>query len=374
MKDEQQRDFSGRIGERVRIFRRGSTWYVNYQLGGKQFRQSLKTEIKKTAIHRALKLDRKLADGEAPTNKEPIGISEAISAYKEYLVAEKRAAKTKSKYWRVFTAVEELAQSMSRHLISQVDLTFVDKFRAKRAKDCAPKTVYTEVVIVRQLVKFAFTRGLVDKDPLLGLKTKKPKPTPQPCFDDEQIEQIHAHARPPHDATYLLLAENGLRFGEAQWLTWADVDFKVNVIHVRAKDTWKPKTGDERAVPMSPKLVMLLRRLPRRGRWVLTAMTTKKCPQEGRQISERRALVALKRVLSNIGIAGKLHSFRHSFISRCLTNGIEEAVVRSWVGHFDPSIMRLYTHITSKVSQERIKLLGESAPRGESTQGDTKTA
>lgn len=31
-------------------------------------------------------------------------------------------------------------------------------------------------------------------------------------------------------------------------------------------------------------------------------------------------------------------------------------MVRSWVGHVDPEIMRLYTHISSKTSQERIKL------------------
>ena len=261
-------------------------------------------------------------------------------------------------------------------MISQVDLTFVDKFRAKRAKDCAPKTVYTEVVIVRQLIKFAFTRGLVDKDPLLGLKTKKPKPTPQPCFDDEQIEQILSRACSPHDTTFVLLAETGLRIAEAQWLCWADVDFKANVIHVRAKDGWKPKTGDERAVPMSPRLVTLLQSLPRQERWVLTAMKTKKYPDEGRQISERRALVALKRVLIKIGIEGKLHSFRHSFISQCLTDGIEEAVVRSWVGHVDPSIMRLYTHITSKVSQDRIKLLRKprNRPAIETNQSDTQTA
>ena len=252
----------------------------------------------------------------------------------------------------------------------------MDKFKSQRATACSPKTVYTEVVIIRQLVKFAFTRAMTDKDPLLGLKAKKPKPTPQPCFDDEQIEQILAHARPPHDATFLLLAETGLRFGEAEWLSWADVDFKTNVIHVRAKDGWKPETGDERAIPMSPRLIMLLRRLPHRGRWVLTAMTTRKYPIEGRQISERRALAALKRVLTKIKIEGKLHTFRHAFISRCLTNGIEEAVVRSWVGHVDPSIMRLYTHITSKVSQDRIKLLGQSSKGspGKAGDGDAKTA
>ena len=103
---------------------------------------------------------------------------------------------------------------------------------------------------------------------------------------------------------------------------------------------------------------------------MLTATKTKKHPDESRQISERRALSALKRVLAKIKIDGKLHTFRHAFISRCLTNGIEEAVVRSWVGHVDPSIMRLYTHITSKVSQDRIKHLGQSSKSSPGKAGD----
>ena len=126
MRDDQQRDLSERVGERVRIYQRGSAWHANYQMGGKQFRQSLKTTNKKTAIHRAAELDRQLAAGEMPANKVPVTISEAIDAYKAYLTAEKRAAKTIAKYWKVFESVEELAQSMGRHLIAQVDLVFVD--------------------------------------------------------------------------------------------------------------------------------------------------------------------------------------------------------------------------------------------------------
>ncbi len=207
---------------------------------------------------------------------------------------------------------------------------------------------------------------MIPQDPLLGLKLKKPKPTPQPYFDEAQVQEILSVARPPHDATFLLLADTGLRFGEAQWLSWLDIDFKTNVIHVRSKAGWRPKTGDERAVPMSPTLRAFLEKRPRRGHWVLTAMPTSKYPSTDRQIDERRALTALKRVLTQLGLQGKLHSFRHSFISRCLTKGIEESVVRSWVGHVDPSIMRLYTHISSQISQERIQRLGTTWNRDQS--------
>ena len=127
MSKRQSRELSERVGEHIRIYRRGSTFHATWQVDGKQFRQSLMTSNKKTAIKRALELDRKLAVGESPMRKEAATISEAIEAYKAYLTAEKRAAKTKSKYWRVFDTVETLARSLGRYRISQIDLPFIDR-------------------------------------------------------------------------------------------------------------------------------------------------------------------------------------------------------------------------------------------------------
>ena len=360
MSDDLERNRSEKIGEWVSIFQRGETWYANYQFNGRQMRQSLKTANKKNAVRKARELDNRLAEGQSPAKIEPATICDVVHAYKDYIDSEKRSKKTKNKYWTIFANVEALAIKLGRSTIVQLDLTFIDKYRSQRAKCCEPITVYHETVIIRQLVKFAVTRRMTPHDPLLGLKLKRPKPTPQPYFDDAQIQQILSAALPPHDATFLVLAETGLRIGEAKWLTWSDVDFQANVIHVRAKDSWKPKSGDERAIPMSATLRTFLEGRPRQSRWVLTAMPTTQYPSVDRQIDEGRALRALKRVLKKVELLGKLHSFRHSFISRCLTKGIEESVVRSWVGHVDPHIMRLYTHISSRISQDRIKLLGST--------------
>ena len=368
------RNNSEKVGEHVRIFQRGSTWHATYQFGGKQCRQSLKTSNKKTAIRNALELDRRLTAGERPVAPESATITEAIVAYTDYLIAEGRAKKTIGKYSQVFTVVKSIAQAMARTSILDVNFAVIDKFRAERSKTCGAITIYHETVIVRQLIKFAVTRRLATRDPLLGLRLKKPKPTPQPYFDETQIQQILSAARPPHTDTFLLLAETGLRIGEAQWLSWNDVDLKANVIHVRAKDNWRPKTGDERAVPLSPKLRVFLEVRRHHGRWVLTAMPTNLYPSLDRQIDPRRSLGALKRVLTRLGMEGKLHSIRHSFISCCLTKGIEESVVRAWVGHADPTIMRLYTHISSPISQDRIKRLGATDSGGEPRGDDSPTS
>lgn len=349
---------SEKVGERVRILCRQGIWYANYQSGRRQVRESLGTRSKKEAERKAHAIDRRLAAGEQPETRKPCTVAEAIAEYKDYVQGEGRRPKTQKKYFFTLALFQTLADELRLILLSQLDLRFADKFKSRRMAECTAKTVYFDLVLLRQFMKFAVSRKLVSSDPLQGMKVRKPKPTPQPCFNDDQVRRILAAASDAHRATFLVLAETGMRIGEAQWLTWDDVDFEKNVLHIRAKDDWKPKSGDSRSVPMSPTLRKFLSTHPSMGRFVLSVAATAQHPQLGRQISERRALVALKRVLEKLKIPGKLHTFRHYFISRCLTSGIEESVVRSWVGHVDPEIMRLYTHISSTISQDRIQRLG----------------
>jgi len=360
MSNDLKRTLSEKVGEKVRIYQRDTTWYASFQSGRYQKRVSLGTSNKKNALKKALELDRRLADGHVTPTQIDCSIDSAIEAYDQYLIAERRSPKTLVKYRFVFGLVRNLVASLGRSSLSDVDLTFADRFRAERAKTCSAKTVQTNLCILRQLVKFGVSRRMVAHDPLLGFKIKKVKPTPQPCYSTEQIESILALAPAAHRPTFLVLAETGLRFGEAQWLTWADIDLSLNILRVRAKDNWRPKTGDECVVPLSPRLGKFLAEHPCSARWVLTAAPTSRRPSSDRQISECQSLATLRLVLQQLGIDGKLHTFRHAFISRCLTSGIEESVVRSWVGHVDSHVMKLYTHISSKISQERIKRLASS--------------
>ncbi len=72
---------------------------------------------------------------------------------------------------------------------------------------------------------------------------------------------------------------------------------------------------------------------------------------------KRRALVHLKSVLKKLGLKGHLHTFRHTFISHAITQGVPEAIVRDWVGHVDAEILKLYTHIANTASNEAMQRL-----------------
>jgi len=357
-------DGSERVGEYVRIFQRGKVWYANFQHGGKQHRPSLNTMSKKEARRQALQIEVKLTAGKWNLAPEAAKVTEAIAAYLAFLRDEGRSPKTLSKYTKVFERVAELSQQRKVHNLLGIDLAFIDAYRAMRTKlKAAPKTKYTESVIVRQLVTFALSRKMLAIDPLQGLKLKKPKPTPQPCWTLEEVKAILAASPKELKPPLTLLAETGMRFGELAWLTWDDVDLKANVLRIQPKDEWKPKTGDCRAVPISAPMRTVLDGLPRRWRWVVTMPPSALHAELGRQWTERRLLSLLKKVLAGLQLPGKLHTFRHAFISNALLEGTAVAVVKEWVGHVDQQVLDLYTHVHDDASQMAMQRLTEANQR-----------
>ena len=357
---------SERVGERVRLYRRGATWYCNFQFGNRQCRESLRTASKKEARRRAARIDVQLTAGEWGPAVEACTVRQAADAYVSYLEAEGRAAKTMAKYRHVLGRVAALADARSVRDVAGLDLPFLDAYRKARVGDgAAEKTRYTECVILRQLIRFAVSRNLLAADPQKGAKLRKPKPTEQPCWTAGEVRTILAAAPGELRPALTLLAETGMRYGELAWLTWADIDASANVFHVRPKPGWKPKSGDRRAVPISPAARAVLDALPRDFAWVVAMPPSTACSEVGRQWTERRLLVGLKRVLESVGLVGKLHTFRHSFISNALLMGTAVAVVREWVGHVDPHVIDLYTHVHDAASQAAMKKLADAGGAGE---------
>ncbi|HUR53292.1 MAG TPA: tyrosine-type recombinase/integrase, partial [Gemmataceae bacterium] len=319
---------------------------------------------KKEARRKALQIEVKLGAGTWNPAPEAATVPVAVTAYLDFLRAEERSPNTLSKYTKVFERVAALAAGREVKDLGGIDQRFMDAYRRARTDDgAASKTKYTETVIVRQLVTFALSRGMLATDPLRGLKLRKPKPTPQPCWTAEQVAAILAAAPDVVRPALTLLAGTGMRVGELAWLTWDDVDAGANVFRVRPKDGWKPKTGDRRAIPISPPVRAVLDALPRRWRWVVTMPPSASHPESGRQWTERRLLGALKNTLAGLGLPGKLHTFRHAFISDALLKGTPVAVVKEWVGHVDQQVLALYTHVHNDASQAAMQRLAEANQR-----------
>jgi integrase len=363
-----------KIGDHVTIRPRGKVWWAYYQLDGEQQRKSLKTSSKKQARTRAIRIDADLTSGRLTHETKAPSLQAVIDEYRKYLATERRAKATMDKYERAFTVFLAIADQLKIKNILGVNLRFVDAFRAQRvAGGAEPMTVHTDTVIVRQIVNFALRRDMISRDPLRGFQLKKPKPASQPCWSIQQVDQILQASHEPQCSQYTVLADTGMRVGELKHLTWADIDFDNGVIHIREKPGWKPKTGDVRVIPMTPRVRAILKSLARAGEWVFTAVASSRYPKGDHQVSERRLLDYLKRVLKKLGLPGHVHTFRHHFISSALMKGIPEAMVRKWVGHVDQQIMRRYTHVADKESKSAMARLAVAKTKDENQHKEEKS-
>jgi len=354
-------DGKERFGERVTIYRRGAKWHASFQHRKRQIRKALGTANLKEARRRAAGIEVKLTAGAWKPAVEAISVREATERYADVLRTGGRAPSTLTKYTRLLAEIADLADGLGIGDVGGLGPSFLDAFRKRRVESGnGPITVYHGDVLLRQLVLFAVRRGLVDDDPLRGVRLPKPKPAPQPCWTRPETEAILAAAPPELRLPLTLLAELGLRFGELAWLRWDDVDFDANAVLIRPKPGWTPKTGDRRAVPMKPALRAMLDGAARPSEWVAPMPPTRRRPGWDRRWSEKRLLDGLKAVLKKLGLPGKLHTFRHAFISHALLSGTPTVVVRRWVGHVDPKVIELYTHVHDAASQDAMRKLGRT--------------
>jgi integrase len=348
-----------KVTDALSIFERDGKWHANVQHAGKQIRRSLKTASKKQARLNALKLMGELTNEREFACREDATIEEVFSDFLAWKVSEGIAAASIRKYRVALNFAIGVAGEMSRVKIAEVDARFLDRFRASRLKKVrSQKTIFTDLVIIRGAIKFAVSRKLLVVDSLAGYKIPKPKSGPQPCWSPEEVERIiETCRRRPHQDIYAVLADTGLRIGELIHLTWADIDFKQNVIKVRSKEGWRTKTGNERAIPMLARVRELIRKQPRRGNWVFTFIDPGQVNGAGRKVSARRLLDYLQRKLKGLGLTGHLHTFRHSFTSNAIAKGIPTEIVRGMLGHVDRRMLEHYTHISSQTAQQAIRAL-----------------
>ena len=355
-----------RIGERVSIFVKGRVWYANHQEGPKQKRTSLRTRNHEVARQKARAIEAELS-GAVPRQAVTFDIAAAVQAYIDWQDSNDRAPKTMVKYRDVLTRFAAHCRDAGVRLMHAITTQTVDEFAIRRRRDgMAAKTIYTELTIVRQWLNFVVSRRMLAASPVAGTKLVKPKPGPRDYWRQQQLDTIVEAARGPYKAAFVLMAETGMRIGEVVHLTHDDLTLTgpAPVAHIRPKDVvpgarpWRPKNGEQRAVPLSPRAVAMLRDLPRRRRWVIdrmdgTAATT------NLPANDRHILAYLKTVLAKLGLEGTNHKFRHSFCTIAVLSGVNFFTLRRWVGHIDEEALKIYVHIADEEAQVTMRQLAE---------------
>jgi len=164
------------------------------------------------------------------------------------------------------------------------------------------------------------------------------------------------------------LATTGMRIAEFAKLRWSDIDIKANTIkltderhssrrkRIGNRRTTKGKRG--RVLPLHAVFKQTLESIDshRDGRVFHGPRGGLLKPDTVRNILIRELIKPLARKFptpdGEIGLeSGRLHSFRHFFVSESFRQGTTEAQIMSWVGHKDSKMVARYRQLRSDDSQ-----------------------
>ncbi len=350
----QQRLDSVNLGNVTVYKHTNGIWYADYRVGHRRVRKSIRTRAKKVAVDWATNENVRLMRGELGMVDGRVSIDKTIAEFLDY--QQHQTSNAKSTVHRYRGALRAFQAALQQHRtvkhLGQIDVALLEDFRRFRLEQGRDhKTVDGDMAAISSLLSYAVRHGYCQANVASKVKAfRVPKPRPY-VYSTEEVEALLDAADGVLTDVLLLLADTGLRIGEAEQLEWSDIDFDAGLLHVRIKAHWRPKDKAERAVPMTERVSRMLRSRPRRGDRVFYT-------ERGRPVRERTLLSELRRVQRSVGVTrGGLHTLRHYFVSRCAAAGVDPFTCMAWVGHADLKMVLHYYHLDERHSQASIRKL-----------------
>ncbi len=369
-----------KVGDRVTIYKTDSSplWYIQYNLEGKQFKRSLKTQSKKRALELATKKDAQLTLGQVEQpSVRPITVHDAKESYLKKLSAKGRSPKTCATYRSKLEAFESYCDQQVIPTLKRVTASVLESYQEQletigvsptspkrigkhgphfKAGKNKPSTIRDKLKIVRQLLKWALKRQLLLVDPAPGYDLPPAQRGQAHCWSPAELTLILANVPPEMLDLFQFLRLTGLRVDELCWLMKADFFEDHPHLKIRAKVcpltniSWKPKHGQERIVPLCAQAIEIAKRAKAAspGDRLFFAPDT-----AGKKLGRwrpQRIWKILKSTMKAAGVKqGTTHTFRHVFCSFLANQErVSPFQIMKVLGHGSLDIVLNYCHATEE--------------------------
>ena len=220
--------------------------------------------------------------------------------------------------------------------------------RGMRAAGFAPHTVHNYWAALHLVLRHAVRRGVIGANPADRLTSaERPAPGSSLCrfLSREEMRRLLAAAPDRYRVSIACAMFSGLRLSELLGLTWADVDFTRQVLHVHKQMARNGKRKELKTAAARREVVMMaalageLRQLRTATRFSEDADLVFCATSSGtighRNLSSR----GLTRASESAGLDGvTFHVLRHTFASILVAQGHDVVFVSHQLGHANPAI------------------------------------
>ena len=336
------------------IHKEGS-FYIEWYENGRRKRESVGKrphEVLERARRKRLVLDSERAGIEVKDHEatDPRRLHAAMARYLESVKLFKKPS-TYKHYRNALGRFKERCTRLFVHQVSRDDL--VDFMGYLSGLGLDNRTIYTKTMVVVQMLKDAGCSGLLRKGDWPRYTTEE-----RPIYTPEELRAFFRAADAYERILFQFFLLTGFRESEVKHVTWDDIDFREQVVRVKAKAQWGfiPKNWEEREVPIPRTLLDGLSALKRKA----PAGTELVFPSPGGK-PEYHMLEKCKEVGSRAGLnCGRcrtkkgncsqgpycekffLHKFRHTYATTHLRDGIDLRTVQHWMGHKDLKSTMVY--------------------------------
>ena len=245
-----------------------------------------------------------------------------------------------------------------------------------QASGKAHSTVIKYYTVLNLIFKDAYLNDIISSNPMDRVPRPKPRkgeirPSAS-AYTAEEVQAILTHLaqEPLKWRTYVyLLADTGVRRGEACGLKWTCVDFQHNTITIKASLCYTPekgiyldtpKNGRIRTINVAPEVMVLLQEL--RDSTTICSEFVFTQNHSDKPMHPQSPTWYMKKFSVKYGVPDlHPHKLRHSYASIAITNGADLPSLSENLGHTSQTTtIRTYTHANDE-SQRRTSQIVSSA-------------
>lgn len=242
--------------------------------------------------------------------------------------------------------LKPLREFFGKYRLDGITPDLIERYQQRRLQGGrSARTANSEVATLKQVLRWLVSRGA-----LAVLPSVESIPLGRPQRDiptREEVVNLIGHLPPRLRPLVRLLAETGMRPGEAFNLPWCHVNEIDGYVDIAPFGDWDPKTeGSERRVWLSQGLLTEIRRLPKIGTYVFAGrMPDKPITSIKKALATAVKAAGLERDGRPLKVTPK--TFRKAFATWQAESSVHPSILQKQMGHVAGSRMteQYYVHV-----------------------------